>query len=69
MVDHYHNVAFKYWDRVLLYLIIPLLVILILFCENRKEYGFSFGDWKLGLNLYRARNSFHGPHYLLPWQR
>lgn len=50
MVDHYHKFfAQKYWDRVLLYMIIPLLVILILFRENPKEYGFSLGDWKLGL--------------------
>ena len=47
MVDHYHKLtAFKYWDRVILYLIIPFLVILLLFHENPKEYGFSFGDWK-----------------------
>ena len=50
MVDHYHKLfAHKYWDRVLLYLVIPLLITLILFRENPREYGFSFGDWKLGL--------------------
>lgn len=50
MIDHYHKfTAHKYWDRVILYLVIPLLIILILFRENPKEYGFSFGDWKLGL--------------------
>lgn len=50
MVDHYHKIfAFKYLDRVLLYLVIPLLITLILFRENPREYGFSFGDWKLGL--------------------
>ena len=50
MVDHYHKLtAYKYWDRVILYLVIPLLIIMILFRENPKEYGFSFGDWKLGL--------------------
>jgi len=50
MVDHYHKfMAHKYWDRVILYLIIPLLIILIFFRENPREYGFSFGDWKLGL--------------------
>ena len=50
MVDHYHKLfAHKYWDRVFLYLVIPLLIILILFRENPKEYGFSLGDWKLGL--------------------
>ena len=50
MIDHYHELtAYKYWDRVILYLVIPLLMIVILFRENPKEYGFSFGDWKLGL--------------------
>ncbi|MCQ3936533.1 MAG: hypothetical protein DPW18_05730 [Chloroflexi bacterium] len=50
MVDHYHKLtAHKYWDRVLLYLVIPLLITLIFFRQNPKEYGFSFGDWKLGL--------------------
>lgn len=50
MVDHYHKfMAHKYWDRVILYLIIPLFIILIFFRENPREYGFSFGDWKLGL--------------------
>jgi membrane protease YdiL (CAAX protease family) len=50
IVDHYYAfTAYKYWDRLLLYLVIPLLIIIILFRENLKEYGFAFGDWKLGL--------------------
>lgn len=50
MVDHYHRLTpYKYWDRVILYLIVPLLLTLILFRENPREYGFSLGDWKLGL--------------------
>lgn len=50
MVDHYHKIfPQKYIDRVFLYFVIPLLVILIVFCENPREYGFSFGDWKLGV--------------------
>jgi membrane protease YdiL (CAAX protease family) len=50
IVDHYHTfTVYKYWDRLVLYLVIPLLIIVILFHENPKEYGFSFGDWKLGL--------------------
>ena len=62
MVDHYHKLtAFKYWDRVLLYLVIPLLVILILFRENPKEYGFSFGDWKLGLTYTAIGILFMAP--------
>lgn len=50
MLDYYHKfTANKYWDRVILYLVIPLLITLIFFRENPKEYGFSLGDWKLGL--------------------
>jgi uncharacterized protein len=50
MVDYYHKFTeFKFIDRTILYLIVPLLVILFLFRENPKDYGFSFGDWKLGL--------------------
>ena len=50
MVDHYHQLtAHKYWDRVILYLVIPLIFILIIFRENPREYGFSLGDWRAGL--------------------
>lgn len=50
IVDHYQTIfAYKYVDRFLLYFIIPLLVVVLLFRENPREYGFSFGNWKLGL--------------------
>jgi hypothetical protein len=50
MVDYYHRLTpYKYWDRVILYLVVPLLVIVLLFHENPKEFGFGFGDWKAGL--------------------
>ncbi len=50
IVDHYHKLTpYKYWDRVILYLVIPLLLTLVLFRENPREYGLSFGDWQLGL--------------------
>jgi membrane protease YdiL (CAAX protease family) len=50
MVDRYHKIfELKYWDRILLYLVVPLLITLLVFRENPREYGFSFGDWKLGL--------------------
>jgi len=51
-MDYYNYFTpYKYWDRVILYLIIPLIVIVIFFRENPKEYGFSLGDWKAGLLL------------------
>jgi membrane protease YdiL (CAAX protease family) len=50
MVDYYHKITpYKYWDRVILYLIIPLAIIVLLFQENPSEFGFMFGDWKAGL--------------------
>lgn len=50
MVDHYHKItAYKYWDRVILYLVVPLIIILVFFRERPGEYGFTFGNWKLGL--------------------
>jgi membrane protease YdiL (CAAX protease family) len=52
MMDYYHRfTAHKYWDRVILYLIIPLFIIVIFFRESPKEYGFSLGDWKAGLAI------------------
>lgn len=52
MIDYYHRLTpYYYWDRVILYLVIPLLVILFLFRENPQAYGFSLGDWKAGLLL------------------
>jgi membrane protease YdiL (CAAX protease family) len=58
MVDHYHRLtAFKAYDRVLLYLIIPLLVILLVFRESPAEYGFRLGDWKAGLLITFAASA------------
>lgn len=52
MVDHYHSLtAYKHYDRVILYLFIPLAITVFVFRENPKDYGFSFGDWRLGLAL------------------
>jgi membrane protease YdiL (CAAX protease family) len=50
MADYYHKLTSStYWDRVILYLIVPLAVITILFRENPREYGFGLGDWKAGM--------------------
>ncbi len=52
MVDYYHRLTpYYYWDRVILYLFIPLIVILFVFRENPSEFGFTLGDWKAGLLL------------------
>lgn len=49
-VDRYRAIfAYKYFDRVLLYLVVPILITIFVFRQNPREYGFSFGNWKLGL--------------------
>ena len=51
-VDAYHRLTpNKYWDRVILYLLIPLALTLLIFRENPREYGFTLGDWKAGLAI------------------
>jgi len=53
--DHYHYLfAHKSYDRMLLYLGVPLLVILLVFRESPARYGFQLGDWKAGLALTAA---------------
>ena len=52
IIDHYH--AFTSWkplDRTILYLFIPLVLILLVFRENPREYGFQLGDWKAGIAI------------------
>lgn len=65
MVDYYHypllpwtkwlsgwdttGLSMKVLDRTLLYFFIPMFFILVVFRENPKAYGFTFGDWKAGI--------------------
>jgi membrane protease YdiL (CAAX protease family) len=52
MVDAYRSLTPSKWiDRTLLYFVIPMAVILLVFRGNPGHYGFTFGDWKLGLLL------------------
>jgi membrane protease YdiL (CAAX protease family) len=52
MVDAYHRLTpEKGYDRTILYLFIPLLIVLVVFRENPGQYGFTIGDWKAGLPL------------------
>ncbi len=39
----------KALDRIFLYLVIPLLVIVVIFRERPSAYGFALGDWRRGL--------------------
>lgn len=52
MVDSYHRLTSnKGYDRLILYLLIPLFIVLVIFRDDPRTYGFSFGDWKTGLIL------------------
>jgi membrane protease YdiL (CAAX protease family) len=50
IIDAYHRLTpSKVYDRLILYLLIPLVIILFVFRENPREYGFTVGEWKIGL--------------------
>ncbi len=65
MVEYYHypllpwttwipgweasGISMKVLDRTLLYFIIPMLIIMVVFRENPRYYGFTLGDWKAGI--------------------
>ena len=52
MIDFYHQLTPQKWmDRTILYFIIPMLIIILLFRENPRDFGFTFGDWKTGIAL------------------
>jgi membrane protease YdiL (CAAX protease family) len=52
MVDYYQRLTpRKELDRVALYLLIPLLVIVLAFRKSPREFGFQWGDWHAGLAL------------------
>jgi len=41
----------KWMERLFLYFAIPMLVTIIMFREDPRKSGFTFGDWKAGLVL------------------
>ena len=52
MVDYYEKLTpMVVVDRLGLYLVIPLLVIIFGFRKSPAEYGFTLGDWKAGLAI------------------
>jgi membrane protease YdiL (CAAX protease family) len=59
MLDAYHNLIpaaalggplrAKAVERVLYYLVIPLVLIILVFRDHPKDYGLTLGDWREGL--------------------
>jgi membrane protease YdiL (CAAX protease family) len=45
------NLSTKIIDRLLLYFIIPMLIVLLIFRQKPAEFGFTLGDWKAGIIL------------------
>lgn len=51
-VSYYHDLTgYRYFDSLLLYILIPVLITLLVFRKSPREYGFQLGDWKAGLLL------------------
>jgi membrane protease YdiL (CAAX protease family) len=52
IVDAYHALTpVKSYDRLILYLVIPLAIILLVFREHPRLYGLTVGDWRAGVLL------------------
>lgn len=51
MLDYYNHriTGTKAYDRLVLYFVIPMAIILLLFQERPSAYGFRFGNWRTGL--------------------
>jgi membrane protease YdiL (CAAX protease family) len=51
MFDYYRHelTGTKAYDRLILYFVVPMLVILFLFRDSPSEYGFRIGDWRTGV--------------------
>jgi len=51
MIDHYNHrlTGTKAYDRMVLYFVIPMIIILLVFRDRPSEYGFRIGDWRTGL--------------------
>jgi membrane protease YdiL (CAAX protease family) len=51
MIDYYNHriTGTKAYDRLILYFVIPMAVILLLFRHPPAAYGFRLGNWRVGL--------------------
>lgn len=52
MVESYNSLTkWETLDRFLLFFILPMGIILFVFRENPRDFGFQLGDWRAGLVL------------------
>ncbi len=51
MIDYYQHriTGTKAYDRLILYFIIPMAIIILLFRDRPASYGLTVGDWRTGL--------------------
>lgn len=51
MIDYYNHriTGTKAYDRIILYFVIPMAIILLLFRDSPGDYGFRIGNWRTGL--------------------
>ena len=47
--SYFHITSSLYLDRLILYLLLPLIFILVILREPPSHYGFQLGDWRAGL--------------------
>jgi len=52
LIERYNKLTeWETLDRFILFFLIPMVVILIVFRDSPRDYGFQFGDWRAGLIL------------------
>ncbi len=52
LIERYNKLTeWETLDRFILFFLIPMAVILIVFRDSPRDYGFQFGDWRAGLIL------------------
>ena len=51
MLDAYHHRIFEHvgYDRFFFYFVIPALIILVIFRDDMRDYGFQLGNWREGI--------------------
>ncbi len=52
LIERYNKITqWETLDRVILFFLIPMTVVLIVFRDSPRDYGFQLGDWQAGLIL------------------